>query len=442
MSSFDSRGVPLSTSNADSLAAYEIALERLHGHRGDPQAPIDRALASDPGFVMGRGVQAGLLVLADDAPAHRQLADVIHAAHVAETRMLDRERRHLAAARAALQRNPRRAARLYGDLVLDYPRDILALQLAHSFDFHFGRRELLRDRVARVLPFWDCSVPGYGSVLAMLAFGHEENGEYARAKTVARAALEHAPGHPGAIHAIAHVMEMQGRPADGDAWLEATAPDWAEGTSFSVHNAWHLALCHVDLDESARALAIYDARIAPDTDPSASRLIDAAALLWRLQLRGVDVHARWLVVANAWEEIVFDQHRVFNQAHAMMAFAAAGRTAVANRVLRALRSGVMNAHGSRDEARSAVIVCEALQAFAGGDYAGTVDRLALVRHLADRCGGSIAQCDVIHLTLVEAALRSRRATLARTLTTERTARRPGSRLNGLLAARAAAALAV
>src|SRR5512135_1644260 len=109
MGSFDSRGVPLSTSSAASLAAYETALARLHGHRGNPHDPIDAAVRADPAFAMGRCVQAGLLVLTDDAPAHRQLADVIHAAHVAEVRMNDRERRHLAAARAALQRNPRRA---------------------------------------------------------------------------------------------------------------------------------------------------------------------------------------------------------------------------------------------------------------------------------------------------------------------------------------------
>jgi len=31
---------------------------------------------------------------------------------------------------------------------------------------------------------------------------------------------------------------------------------------------------------------------------------------------------------------------------------------------------------------------------------------------AHRCGGSLAQCDVIHLTLTEAALRARQARLA------------------------------
>jgi len=55
-----------------------------------------------------------------------------------------------------------------------------------------------------------------------------------------------------------------------------------------------------------------------------------------------------------------------------------------------------------------------------------------VRHIARRCGGSLAQCDVIHLTLTEAAVRARQAWFAGALVAERTARKPASRLNRLL----------
>ena len=77
-------------------------------------------------------------------------------------------------------------------------------------------------------------------------------------------------------------------------------------------------------------------------------------------------------------------------------------------------------------------LCEALLAFARSDYAACVEWLERVRDLARRCGGSVAQCDVIHLTLTEAALRARQERLARALVAERTARKPASRLNRLL----------
>jgi hypothetical protein len=58
--------------------------------------------------------------------------------------------------------------------------------------------------------------------------------------------------------------------------------------------------------------------------------------------------------------------------------------------------------------------------------------LTHVRHAAHQCGGSLAQCDLFHLTFTEAALRARRARLARALVAERAAQKPASRLNRLL----------
>jgi hypothetical protein len=80
-------------------------------------------------------------------------------------------------------------------------------------------------------------------------------------------------------------------------------------------------------------------------------------------------------------------------------------------------------------------VCGALLAFARGDYAASVEQFAQVRHIADRCGGSLAQCDVVHLTFSEAALRDHRMRLARALVAERAAQRPDNRLNRQFAQR-------
>ena len=76
--------------------------------------------------------------------------------------------------------------------------------------------------------------------------------------------------------------------------------------------------------------------------------------------------------------------------------------------------------------------CKALFAFAFGDYVSCVEWLKRVHHIAHHCGGSLAQCDLIHLTYTEAALRARKASLARALVAERTARKPASRLNRIL----------
>jgi hypothetical protein len=70
-----------------------------------------------------------------------------------------------------------------------------------------------------------------------------------------------------------------------------------------------------------------------------------------------------------------------------------------------------------------------LLAFAGGAYDACVERLSGVRHVSDQCGGSLAQCDLVQLTFIEAAVRARNIRLARALVAERLAQRPASPLN-------------
>ena len=249
----DYRGMPLSTDNPESLARYEGALHMLHTHCGDPLAVIDRALADDPAFVMGHCLRAALFLMAGDEPLEEELRRSVVAAEALLQRANARERGHIAAARAWLEGDWVRSVRLYGEVLIDYPRDSLALQVAHFGDFLLGKPAMLRDRVAQVLPCWDESVPGYGYVLGLYAFGLEETALYERAERTARRALALDRRNPSAIHAVTHVMEMQGRQAEGIAWLKATAPDWAENTRFSIHNWWHLALFHLDLDEAQEA---------------------------------------------------------------------------------------------------------------------------------------------------------------------------------------------
>jgi hypothetical protein len=401
--------------------------------RGDPFAEIERVLAGDPGCVLAHYVRAALIVRADNAAARSTLAASIAAIEAAYPDTGNPARRHAVAARAWLDGDPARAAALYGTILTDSPQDVLALVVATALDFHLGRRRTMRDRIARVLPYWSTEVPRYASVLAIYAFALEENGQYRRAEKFARRALAIDPGHPGAIHVVAHVMEMQGRAHDGLAFLAATEPAWREDTGLAVHLAWHRALFQLDTDDPASALTTYDAQITNSEVSALSVLADASALLWRLQLRDIAVGDRWQKLADHWQKQALAGARPFYLAHAMMAFAAAGRTGAAEQLLEEF-SHNQTAGGSSfvPEEALAIPFCEALRAFAGKAYAECVGWLTRVRHIAHRCGGSLAQCDLIHLTFTEAALRARKQHLARALVAERTARKPASLLNRLL----------
>jgi hypothetical protein len=402
-------------------------------HRGNPLAEIDWVLADDPECVFAHCLRAALMICGDVPTARSSIAAsaaVIEGA-CADIHCLARQ--HAAAARAWLEGGAEFAVDHYGAILNGYPRDILALLVAHALDFRLGRRRMLRDRVARVLSHWKAGMPGYASVLAMYAFGLEENGQYRRAEKMARRALAIDPRHPSAIHALTHVMEMQGRFREGLSFLAATESAWIEGTGFSVHLAWHRALFHLDANDVGSALTAYDAQIANEADPRMATLADASGLLWRLQLRNVEVGERWRLLADRWERQMLDGARSFYIVHAMMAFAAAGRTSVAARLFHSLPCiDTSSASFSLPENALAFPFCKALVAFAGSDYPACIEWLKQVHHIAHRCGGSLAQCDLIHLTLTEAALRTPNMPLARALVAERTAQKPASRINRLL----------
>jgi tetratricopeptide (TPR) repeat protein len=345
-----------------------------------------------------------------------------------------RARRHFDAAAAWLARDLRGALDAYGAIVADHPDDTLALRVAQFGDLQWGRS--LRSRVAAVLPHWNPDLPGYGHVLGMYAFGLAETGDAVRAEQVGRTALACTPGNAAAIHAVAHAFEMQGRAADGIAWLEQTATQWT-ASSYAIHLWWHRALFHLDLGDVGMALSILDWRIRANPDADAATLVDASSLLWRLQLLGIDTAGRWQTVADAWTARPLDGLRPFNDTHAMLAFVGAHRPGSAATLMTQLRA---SATRTRDLGRAvyqaALPVCAALIRFGRGDYSGAADRLLRHRRLTERCGGSHAQCDLLHLTLLESALRSGQADLSRELSRERVHLRPHSRLNAQLVTRA------
>jgi tetratricopeptide (TPR) repeat protein len=430
--------VPVSTDSARSLERYERAAALTASYFFDPLAAIDEALAEDPDFVAGHCLKAGLMIMSTERGALPLLADSVAALERLAPRANDRERAHAAAARAWLDGDFARSVRLYGDILLDHPRDLLALQVAHIGDFLLGASQMLRDRVAQVLPHWSPEVPGHGYVLGMHAFGLEEMALYRRAEETGRRALALDPRDPWAVHAVTHVMEMEGRIGDGIDWLTSTAGDWAQDNGLAVHNWWHLALFQLELCQPQLALDIYDHKVHPRASKVAYENVDASAMLWRLHVRGADVGPRWQALADDWAAAAEEGHYAFNDFHATLAFAGAGRSDDLARVIAGLErrrdAGGTNAMMARDVG---LPLARGIAAFTRGRYDECIELLREVRPVAHRFGGSHAQRDIIHLTLVEAALRAGRTKLAQALAAERVDLKPESPFNKLLASRAA-----
>lgn len=435
----DVRGNPVSTDEQASMDAYERAQTLFHGYYGDPLGIIDQALADDPVFVMGHLLRAGMMITASDKCVEPLLRESVEAAEGLYDIANERERRHTAAARAWLDGEFSHSLRRYADILIDHPHDTLALQVGHIGDFLLGRSTMLRDRVAGILPAWNQGMPDFGYVLGMYAFGLEETNLYDKAEAQGRRALDLNPRDPWAVHAVAHVLEMQGRVDEGIAWLNGRRDDWSTDNMLSIHNWWHLALFHLDRDETDEVLALYDKRLRESSTGQVLDLIDASAMLWRLLLRGVDVGPRWRQLADVWQARAGTGYYAFNDVHALMAYLGSGDGAAAQQLIEAMEAAAQEAGTNAMMTRDVGLpVAHALVAFVREDYALTVDLLRDVRLIAHRFGGSHAQRDVLALTLVEAALREGARSLAKALTAERMALKPNSAGNRKLASRAAA----
>jgi hypothetical protein len=232
-------------------------------------------------------------------------------------------------------------------------------------------------------------------------------------------------------------MEMQGRIRDGIEFLGSRVPDWSVNNGLAYHNWWHLALHHLELAEHDRALEIFDTRIRPAETSVALEMLDASAMLWRLTLRGVDVGARWKALAACWQPLADDRFYAFNDAHAVMAFVGAGDWAGVERAIGSLERAAQEPGTNGMMSREVGLpLARALAAFGRQDYAATVELLTPIRANAHRFGGSHAQRDVLHLTLLEAAFRGGRHALARALAAERTELKRTSPFNWRMTARA------
>ncbi|MGV8989272.1 MAG: tetratricopeptide repeat protein [Cypionkella sp.] len=440
MPHFDLHGHALTGATTAAAEHFDNALSELQCYRGDPVAQINKAISAAPGFVMAHAMKGWLNLLGTEPEtiptARKCLANALAAAKGQAT---CREMGHIAAIEAMSGGHYLKAGRLLEDVSIENPRDALALLAGHQIDFFTGQSRQLRDRIARALPSWAEGMPGFHSILGMYAFGLEETGDYARAEAAGRRGveLEHRDGW--SQHAVAHVLEMQGRHEDGVRWMEGNCDGWTGDSFLQVHNWWHLALYKLDIADFDAVLNLYDDQIGGEHAVAVVDRVDASALLWRLFLQGVDVGDRFQDLANRWAPIATAGSYAFNDFHAVMAFVGAGRDDMCKAVQSAQDDAIGrdndNASSTRDIGRPAT---EALIAFGQGNFRATLDLLRPVRNTAWRFGGSHAQRDVIDLTMIESAFRLGDRALATALAAERLEAKPESPLAQFFARRAAA----
>lgn len=425
----DRQGNAMTGATAEAAELFNQAVEAFNVYRGDPVAIVDRAIQIAPDFPIARILKAYLLGLSTEPEAVNEAGAIV--SNVKAMPLTEREASHVAALQYLIAGEWTMAATALDRHNARHPHDLVAIQAGHLMDFYRASARNLRDRIARVLSKWHPDTPGYAVVLGMYSFGLEEMGDYARAEEFGREAVERQPLDCWAHHAVAHVMEMQGRAEDGIGWMIAREPYWSgDDNFFKVHNWWHRALFHLDLGQIDDVFALYDGPIREARSAVALDLVDASAILWRIHLSGHDVGDRWIEVAEAWDSHADGRTYPFNDWHAAMAYLGAGRVGDVDRIVSAYRKGTTGGSEATEWGRrTGLSLLEGFTAFWNGDYESAVDRLHGARLIVNSFGGSHAQRDIIDWTLAESAIRGGMGDLAEAFANERLAIKRHSPMN-------------
>jgi tetratricopeptide (TPR) repeat protein len=425
----DRWGSPVFAGRRQAVGLFDEAVEQLVSLSGDPVGLADEAAACDPELVLARVLQAYLALYSTAPSGFDRARCLVRNLDAWSLESGERELLHVLAAQSWANGEWERAASFLERALLHDPWDLLALKVAQDLFFFLGNQRSLRDVVERVFRAWKPDDKGYGYVCGMYAFGLEENGQYEAAEERARLALEDNPRDVWAVHAQAHVFEMQGAQRLGIAFLEQSVEDWSS-SYFAVHNWWHRALYHLELREVDEAVALYDEPIRGNRSSEWLDVVDAASLLWRLHLFGVDVRERARTLSGDIEGLLGDPLYVFNDWHAVMALGLGGSRNRCDLLILANRkaTGGTNRHAVQ---AAGLELLEGFSAFAIGDSTRALHRLIDIRPRAHAVGGSHAQRDVIDLTLIAAAARAGNASLAEALLGERVERKPSSKASGL-----------
>ncbi|MCZ6503155.1 MAG: tetratricopeptide repeat protein [Gammaproteobacteria bacterium] len=315
----DNLALDYTASSETSINQFNNVLDKYLASRADTPQCLDELLASDNDIAMAHCFRGYILKMGGDPRFTSPIKSCIESLQELEGAMNEREKMHLGALESWTNNQYIDATNLFEAIVAKYPKDMLALRIAHYLHFYAGNSQEMCDSIARVASSWQGSDPHYGYLLGMYSFGQEESGNYGEAETAGKQAVDINRQDIWAAHAITHVFYMQGRTSEGIAWIEGLLRDWEGSNNFLYHLYWHKALFHIGANELDQALCLYDDHMVNVlSDDFYLDVCNAATLLWRLQMRGVDIGDRWQALKTFSEKRVQDDELVFITLHYLM----------------------------------------------------------------------------------------------------------------------------
>lgn len=384
--------LPITTISPPAAKAIHAFAEELLSHGAGAKVIFD-AVTEDPECALGHAYAAAVFLTQMTRDGQAQAAPHIATALDKIAPCSAREKGTIDAVAAWGRGDERSAISLLRGVVECAPHDLVAAKLCQILELNQG------DIIGMLRTSgMAASVEGRsGYALGLHAFALEQAGHAELAHRFARRAIDVNPERdPWAQHALVHALLSMDQTVEARAFLHSVSHSWDRCSSFMLtHNWWHLALIELELGNKTAALALFDERVWGERKGHAQDQINAISLLFRMEMQGVQLAARWDDIATYIEGRVTDRVNGFLDLHYLITLLKSGRTDAAMRLTKLLQSD-----------RVAGAIAKSIQSYFAENYGEAAAALAPVCHHLSELGGSNVQRELFESIFVDSVERS------------------------------------
>jgi len=314
-------GLEMSTTNNEAAKLLDHAIDQMFCHVADPTiggviGTVDKMLEADPDFFMAKIFSIGVRgSCCRNSPTIAKLVSELEA--VDDSKLNEREKLHRKASIEWATEKKRDACRTWEYILLQYPKDTIAILFSFYGYIITGQSRMLRDSLARTLPYWRESDFHYGYLQGYYAFGLEQSNQFVQAEKAVKKSLEINPDNTWGLHAYSHIFDATCRSQEGVDFLEENDTFLTDDNSLTCHLFWHQTVNLTELGHYDRVLKLYDDKILPTFKQTSNpfNLNDGVQALQRLEFEGINVGDRWEELYSVYKPMSNSHELVYDDMH-------------------------------------------------------------------------------------------------------------------------------
>lgn len=409
----DSKELDITTNSTATVTAINGFIDCSLRYGQEAEAIILQGIMADPTCAIANAYAAAYYLSQESSAARKQAVPYLNVAMQGLQQVSERERLYISAIAAWEKGAICQAIAEHETIAQQFPQDLLSVQQGQYHYFYQGDEAGLLQLAETVLP--ENQEDPY--LLSMVAFGLEQCHRLPQAEELGRQATALKRDNPWAHHAVAHVMEVEGRVDEGIAWMEGLATTWEDCNSMLyTHNWMHVALFYLAKADLQMVLTLYDDKIwGRARKDSPKDQVTAISLLVRLEIMLLRREMGGDIVEESWKELVpyllprLHEHALpLQDLHYAYALARTGRVEQVNEMLAS-----MTDHAQRLESRQrglwteiVIPAANGMVAHASGDMQGTIDYFKPILSSLWAVGGSSTQRHLFNQIYLDALQRN------------------------------------